>query len=175
MMLANAPNLFAPLFIVSDPRHLWLQLDVSEADLPSLQAGDKLEVHADAFPGKVFPGEVLRVGDELDPNTRTLSVRASVDNPDRLLKAEMYVAVDVVRPVDQVGGAGVEVSSKAVFMLDNQYYLFREISPGRFQRTHVEVGTEKDGVIPVTKGVAPGEQVVVEGALLLQSIVDPSN
>jgi cobalt-zinc-cadmium efflux system membrane fusion protein len=174
-MLANAPSLFAPLFVVSDPRRLWLQLDVGESDLALLQAGERLEVHSAAFPGRTFSGRILRLGEEMDPSTRTLAIRAEVANPDGLLKAEMYVSVDVVRPLEAAAGAGVEVPAKAVFLLDNQYYLFRQTGPGRFERTRVEVGTEKDGVIPVTRGVAPGEAVVVEGALLLQAIVDPAN
>jgi len=66
-MLANAPNLFAPLFVVSDPAKLWLQLDVSESDLPSLQVGQQLHIFSQAFPEKVFDGTVDNIGAELDP------------------------------------------------------------------------------------------------------------
>ena len=59
-MLANAPDTFAPLFVVSDPTLLWLQLDASEGDIPSLQPGQKLLIHARAFPERVFEGEVDR-------------------------------------------------------------------------------------------------------------------
>jgi len=174
-MLANAPNLFAPLFVVSDPTLLWLQLDVSEADIASLQPGQKLIVHARAFPDRTFQGTIDKVGESMDPATRAVQVRGVVGNPDSLLKAEMYVLADVVRDETKVGQAGVEISSKAIFIVDNQNYLFVEVAPGQFERHKVSVGVEKDGRVPVTDGVAVGQKVVTEGALLLQSIVDPAN
>jgi cobalt-zinc-cadmium efflux system membrane fusion protein len=174
-MLANAPNLFAPLFVVSDPSVLWLQLDASEADIPSLQSGQKLLVHARAFPDLVFEGAVDRIGESMDPATRAVQVRGIVRNPDKLLKAEMYVLADVVRDDSKVVQAGVEISSKAIFIVDNQNYLFVERGPGQYERRKVSVGVEKDGKVPVIDGVTAGQRVVTEGALLLGSIVDPVN
>ena len=52
LMLANAPNLFAPSFVVSDPTKLWLQLDVAESDLPSLQPGQRLRIFSRGLPGQ---------------------------------------------------------------------------------------------------------------------------
>ncbi len=76
LMLANAPNLFAPLFVISDPTKLWLQVDVAEADLPSLQSGQQLRIYStNAYPGKVFEGIVEKIGGTMDPTTRTVKVR----------------------------------------------------------------------------------------------------
>ena len=174
-MLANAPNLFAPLFIISNPAKLWLQLDVAESDLATLRVGQKLRVHARAFPDQVFSGVLTRISEELDPSTRTVKVRGEIDNPERRLKAEMYVGVDVVQDESRVAGGGVEVPAKAIFMLENRYYLFVQRGPGAFQRRAVEVGSEKDGRIPVYSGLAPGDTVVAEGALLLQAVLDPAD
>jgi cobalt-zinc-cadmium efflux system membrane fusion protein len=174
-MLANAPNLFAPLFVVGNPRELWLQLDAAESDLPSLELGQALRITAKAFEGKVFTGVVQNIGDEMDPTTRTVKVRGVVQNPNRELKAEMYVSVDVVRDESKVAQAGVEIPSKAVFTVDQKPYLFVERSPGRFERRLVEIGTEKDGKVPVLAGVIAGEKVVAEGGLLLQAVLDPAD
>jgi cobalt-zinc-cadmium efflux system membrane fusion protein len=173
LMLANAPNLFSPMFTVSDPTKLWLQVDVAEADLPLLQAGELLQITSRAFPGRVFDGVVQKIGDTMDPATRTVKVRGLVNNPERLLKAEMYVLVDVVLDASRAGALGVEVSSKALFMKGDVSYVFIEVSPGVFQRKQVKVGVEKDSVIPIYEGVSPGQRVVTEGALLLQALVEP--
>jgi cobalt-zinc-cadmium efflux system membrane fusion protein len=165
----------APLFVVSDPATLWLQVDVAEADLPSLESGQKLQIHAKAFPDKNFEGTVDNIGATMDPATRTVKVRGVVANPDKLLKAEMYVTVDVAQAADKLTDAGVEIPASAVFMMDNDYYLFIETSPGHFHRQKVQVGTEADGKIPVFEGVTAGQKVVSEGALLLQSIVNPAD
>jgi cobalt-zinc-cadmium efflux system membrane fusion protein len=175
MMLGNVAQVFNPLFTVSDPTKLWLQVDVPEADLPSLESGQLLRVRCNAFPDKLFEGSVEKIGDTLDPATRTVQVRGAVANPDKLLKAEMYVTVDVAQAADKLGAAGVEIPASAVFTMDNQYYLFMETAPGHFQRQLVKVGTEQDGKIPVFEGISAGQKVVSEGALLLQSIVNPAD
>jgi cobalt-zinc-cadmium efflux system membrane fusion protein len=174
-MLANAPNLFAPSFVVSDPTKLWLQLDVAESDLPALQTGLRLEIHSRSFPGKVFEGVVDRIGDSMDPATRTIKIRGVVNNPDKLLKAEMYVLVDVVQAASKAGEMGVEVSSKALFMKGDDSFVFLEDAPGTYERKQVKVGIEKDNKVPIFEGISPGQKVVIEGALLLQALVEPSS
>ena len=173
MMLANAPNLLLSHFTVSDPTVLWLQVDVAEADLPQLESGLQVRITAKAFGDKVFNGKIDKIGATMDPLTRTVKVRGIVDNPDGLLKAEMYVTVDVVRNIAKLAGAGVEVSSKALFQKGNDNYLFVEEAPRHFVRRQVTVGTEKDNLAPIFAGVKPKEKVVTEGCLLLQALVEP--
>jgi cobalt-zinc-cadmium efflux system membrane fusion protein len=174
MMLANAPNLFAPLFVVSDPAKLWLQVDVAETALPTLAAGQRLRVFSEAYPGKVFEGTISRIADTLDPATRTVRVRGVVDNPDNLLKAEMYVTVDVLQDGQALARA-VDIPAKAVFRKNNQDYLFVEETPGRFVRRAVTLGIEQDGKVPVFSGLAAGQEVVTEGCLLLEALIDPAS
>ena len=173
LMLANAPNLFAPLFTVSDPSQLWLQVDVAESDLGSLVPGERLQISTRAFPDKVFAGVVDKIGDILEPATRTVKVRGIVVNTNNLLKAEMYVLVDILAEAAQPGALGVEISSKALFTKGSDSFLFVEKGPGVFERRRVRVGIEKDDKIPVYEGVRPGENVVTEGALLLQAVLEP--
>jgi cobalt-zinc-cadmium efflux system membrane fusion protein len=174
-MLANATNLFAPLFVVSDTSRLWLQIDAAESDLAELNRGQALRISSNAFPGEVFSGEITNIAPTLDSSTRTVRVRGIVQNPAHRLKAEMYVTVDVVRDESGVAEAGVEISSKAIVTIDSKSFLFVELSPGRFERREVQIGTEKDGRVPVTSGVKAGERVVTEGSLLLQAVLDPDS
>jgi cobalt-zinc-cadmium efflux system membrane fusion protein len=175
LMLANAPNLFAPSFVVSDPSRLWLQLDLAESDLSSLKPGQHLQIISRAFPGRVFDGVVDNLGATMDPATRTIKVRGVVNNPDMLLKAEMYVQVDVVEDSATTAQLGVEVPSKALFMKGTDSYLFIEESPGSFLRKRVKVGIEQDNKVPVLEGVSAGQKVVTEGALLLQAVLEPAS
>lgn len=175
MMLGNVPQTYNPLFTISDPTMLWLQLDVSETDLPSLQTGLPLHITSQAFPGKSFGGTLEKIGDSLDPATRTVKVRGVVSNPDKLLKAEMYVLVDVVQNADRAAGESLEVPSRALFLRDNDYCVFLEQSPGQYRRQKVKVGVEKDNKVPILEGVTAGQKVVSEGALLLQALLEPSS
>jgi cobalt-zinc-cadmium efflux system membrane fusion protein len=174
-MLANAPNFFAPIFVISDPARLWLQLDVPQQDLPSLRPGQQLRVYStNALPGRVFEGVIDKIADTLDPLTRGVKARAVVNNPGKLLKAEMYVLADVLADPAGGGQAGVEVPAKALFMRGDDSYVFLEESAGRFHRVRVKVGVERDNKVPVLEGVTAGQKVVVEGALLLQALVEPA-
>ena len=171
-MLANTPLLTLPLFVVSDPEQLWILLDVTEMDTSPLHAGQALRIRSSAFPGKVFSGRLEVIGDMLDPNTRTVKVRGTVDNPQKLLKAEMYVTAEISPDSPAVPVRGADISLKAVFLKDNRHYLFIEQSPGQFERRAVEIGPEHNGKVSVLTGVETGQRVVTEGSLLLEALLE---
>ena len=94
-MLANVPQFTAPLFVVTDPTRLWVWLDVTEMHLPLVHKGMELTIRSKAFPGQTFHGRLDLIGDSLDPTTRTVRARGSVENASKLLKAELYVTVEI--------------------------------------------------------------------------------
>ena len=172
--LANDPKLIAPLFVISNPENLTVTLDVTELDISELKSGQTMLIRSRAFPDRVFNGQLRFLGDSLDPQTRTVKARGSVNNPDGLLKAEMYVDVDV-----ETGGgkndsntSAVEIPVSAVFTKENKRFVFVENHRGEFERKAVTLGTEHDGRIVVTDGLAVGQSVVTEGCLQLQSLTE---
>jgi len=174
-MLANAPNLFAPLFVVSDPTRLWLQLDVSESDIAAVRSGQRLRIHSSAFPETAFDGMVENIGAEMDPVTRTVRVRCSVSNPSQQLKAEMYVLVDALSAPGTPGHAAVEVPARAVFKRGGQDFVFIEEAPGRYLRQAVKPGPQQDGKEPIFEGIQAGQKVVTDGCLLLEALLEAAN
>jgi len=166
-MLANVPQFTAPLFVVTEPSRLWVWLDVTEMHLPLVHKGIELTIRTKDFPGQTFRGRLDLIGDSLDPTTRTVRARGSVDNTSKLLKAELYVTVEIPDAVPM----SLQVPSKAVFLRENQYYLFLETGAGQFQRHAVKVGSERDGKVAILEGLKPGERLVTEGCLLLQSLM----
>ena len=169
-MMSNVLTYAAPLFVISDPKKLWVMLEVTERDLPKLASGDELTLRSGAFPGKSFPGKLLKIGDMLDPTTRTAKVRGQVDNAGGLLKSEMYVTVDVLDGKNQPRGS--EIPASAVLFRDDKHYVFVEKKPGTYERREVKVADDHDGSTVVTKGITEGERVVVDGGLYLQAIMD---
>ena len=160
------PDATAPLFVVSDPSHLWILLDATEADLASLEPGARLEIRSAAFPGRSFEGVLDTLGASLDPATRTVKVRGKVMNPDRLLRAEMYVSVIAQR---RTGERRLLAPARAVLHEGERHYLFVEDGAHRFRRTAVQLGVEREGAVPILGGVADGARIAVEGQLLLES------
>ncbi|MDR3459607.1 MAG: efflux RND transporter periplasmic adaptor subunit [Verrucomicrobiae bacterium] len=167
-MLANVPEITAPCYTVSDPAHLWIQIDATEVDLPHLRPGQEFTVTSRAFSGQSFTGRVEKVAESLDPNTRTIKVRGAVDNQQRLLKAEMFVNVSLP------GEAAADISAPApaVFLKGQKHYVFVQDQPGEFTRREVTIGTEQAGRVLILNGLQAGQQVVTDGCVFLQQIME---
>jgi cobalt-zinc-cadmium efflux system membrane fusion protein len=157
-----------PLFTVSDPASLWVFLDVTEKDMPHVRRGMALALRSAALPDRVFRGTIEVVGDTLDPATRTVKARGRIANPDRLLKAEMYVDVEISDPAQH---PGLEIPSAAVVADGGRHFVFVEEGKGRFHRRQVTPGPERSGRTQILAGLDQGQQVVVDGSLLLQSLL----
>jgi cobalt-zinc-cadmium efflux system membrane fusion protein len=170
MQLANAPQLFVPQFVISEPRRLWVLLDITEMDMNLLQPGQALRIRTRAFPGRTFDGRLESVGPSLDPATRTVRARGAVDNAGLLLKAEMYVDVEIDAP--DAGGAAVAIANTAVFTKEGKHYMFVETAPGSFERREVEPGPESGGRILVLRGLKADDRVLIEGGLLLEALLE---
>lgn len=170
LMLANAPQLLAPQFTISNPRRLWVILDITELDMSLLQPGQELAVHSRAFPDHTFTGRLDSLGQSLDPATRTVKARGFVDNSALLLKAEMYVDVEIGVP--ETGGMTFAVASTAVFTKDGKHYVFVETAPGSFARREIEPGAEFGGKILVRRGLTPNDRILTDGSLLVEAVLE---
>jgi cobalt-zinc-cadmium efflux system membrane fusion protein len=157
-----------PLFVVSDPSRLWIQMDAAEVDLSHLQAGGDFVFTSRVFPEQTFTGRVDVISQFIDPNTRTIKVRGTVNNPQSLLKAEMFVSVTL--PNEESPSVGLP--SKAVFLKGEKHFVFVEEQPGKFARQEVKIGSEENGRIFVLSGVQPGQRIVTDGSILLERMLD---
>ena len=168
LMLANAPQFFTPLFVVTDPTKLWLQLDVPESDLRQVARGLPLTIRSPSLPGEEFSGTIDAISESLDPTTHTVTVRGVVDNSSRRLKAEMLVNVELIAPA----APKLQVAAKSVYLRGNEHCVFVEEQPGAFRRRAVKVGETSGGGVEVLEGLKSGELVVSEGALLLEKMFE---
>ena len=153
----------APLFVVSDPSTLWVQIDAQEADVADLRPGAKVTLVVPTLADQTFEATVSAVTDQIDPTTRTIKIRAAVNNPKRLLKSEMLAKVRYERKV----GPGVEVPATAVFLRGNQHYVFVQTEAGMFAPRDVTVSHEGPKTVLLSDGLKEGEQVVSQNGLLL--------
>jgi cobalt-zinc-cadmium efflux system membrane fusion protein len=160
------PDATTPLFVISDPRRLWVLLDVTERDLPEMAPGASLVVRSPAYPDRSFSGTLDVVGATLDPATRTVRARGKLRSPEGLLKAEMYVTVEVIR---SAASRYVVVPARSVLQDGGKQFVFLEESPGRYRRVQVAVGAEREGAVPVLSGLLDSARVVTEGSLLLEA------
>lgn len=153
----------APLFVISDPTSLWLQIDAQERDLASLSPGSAIDVKVSALGDRVYPARLSVVGEQIDPVTRSIKLRAIVSNLDRSLKSEM-----LAKAVYQKQSKGLlEVPSAAVFLRGKQHAVFVAVSSASFELREVDVAELGTDRTLIRTGLREGEQVVTQNALLL--------
>jgi cobalt-zinc-cadmium efflux system membrane fusion protein len=156
------------LFTVGELDKVWVLADLYEMDIARVHVGTPANVTVVAYKDKVFKGQVDWVSGMLDPNTRTAKVRCTFENADRLLRPEMYATVQI--SVDQK--KALAIPRNALLRLGEYKVVFIQVGeePGRvrFERVPVEVDEgESSQWLEVKHGLAPGQKIVVNGAILL--------
>ena len=157
----------AALFVVTDPSHLWVQVDAREQDLPLLVKGARFKVKVASYPGEVFEATLEAVADFIDPQTRVIKSRGSIENAARKLKGEMLATAEF----SSRGARVVTVPARAVLFADGRHYAFVERGKGSFERVTVVPGAARRDQLVVNAGLAAGQRIVVEGVLLLQQVM----
>ncbi len=160
------PDATVPLFVITDPKQLWVLVDLPERQLDKVVVGQPVSVEVDAYPGESFSGTVAVVGETLDPVTRRIQVRCDVDNKSGRLKPEMFARVT---PVARTESTMPRVPNTALFTQGLYTFLFVETAPGVLQRRKVTLSLQGRDFTYIKEGLHAGERVVTSGALLLNS------
>src|SRR5207302_5642059 len=139
---------------------VWVSADVPESSIRLVELGERVDITLAAYPNEVFRGRVMRIADTVDPQTRTVKVRAELDNSHGRFRPEMFGSIRHTesiesRPVLPVG---------AVIQGDGHNVVFVEKAPGHCQRTEIAVGNRWADVLPVLSGLKAGDRVAVDGA-----------
>jgi cobalt-zinc-cadmium efflux system membrane fusion protein len=151
------------LFVVSDPSSLWVQIDARESDVASLKPGTKIELVLPNLVGQKFEATIAATGDFIDPTSRTIKVRAVIDNRQRLLKAEMLGTARIERQL----AAGVLVPASAVQLRGTEHWCYVQTEPGVFEPRRVRLGYEGLQEVLIVDGLKANEQIVKDNSLLL--------
>jgi cobalt-zinc-cadmium efflux system membrane fusion protein len=154
------------LFRIADTSALWVIAHVNEADLSNLKSGQPVRIAVRAYPDRKFAGRVLRLGEQLDPETRTLQVRVVVPNPHGLLKPEMYATTEFDRPGSH---ESIVIPDSALQDLNGNQVVFVRVAPNRFAVRLVQTSSVGPGQLEVTAGLQSTDAVVVKGAFVLKS------
>ena len=163
--LEVSPGMAAPLFTVTDPHRLWLLIDLPERLAGQVQRGSAVEVSSDSFPDEKFSATVVQRGQLVDPNTRRVTVRARLANPQGKLLPEMFVRARVL----QTSGSGVRVPNGAIVNQGLYAFVFVQTGPTVFKRQRVTLLTQGSDSSYVGEGLRGGERVLTKGALLLDA------
>jgi len=154
------------LYQIADLSAVWVVADVFEQDLALVKTGAKAKITINAYPDKVFTGNVTYVYPTLKPETRTVPVRVELANPGLLLKPGMFAQVELGVSVK---AKVVTVPLSAVIDSGTRQIVLLSQSAGRFTPREVKLGARSDSVVEVIDGVKEGELVVVAANFLIDA------
>jgi multidrug efflux pump subunit AcrA (membrane-fusion protein) len=160
-----------PLARISGGQGLEIQLSVAERFISKMSLGLSAEISLDAYPGENFQGKVSSISPVVDPVSRTMEVKVSVDNAGSRLKAGMFTKV---RVVTEKKDSIVKIPAAAMQERFGENYVFtvaaNPADPNSYvaKRTPVVPGILIDGVLEVRQGLSPNDEIVIRGQSLLE-------
>ncbi|TMQ02529.1 MAG: efflux RND transporter periplasmic adaptor subunit [Deltaproteobacteria bacterium] len=157
-----------PLIEIGNPSSLWVVADVFERELAQVHDGAAVDIE---LPTRTAPvaGHVVSVGQALTGALRTAPVYIALDGDSVDVRSGMFARARIKAPA----GKSIVLPAESVLIEDGKtYVVFVKTGDDLFTPRKVEVGRSIDGRVEVLSGVAPGEDVVVKGALLLDGAAE---
>ena len=156
------------LFTVADLDMLQVAADVYERDLAYLalvKEGESAKVSVEAYPDMNFPATVATIGDVVDPTSRTIKLRAWVNNKDHRLKPEMFARLHI-----RVGESTpfLVIPREAVLVEDGKQYVYVVEGADRYVRREIKASTISPDQVRVLEGLISGQRIVTKGAVLIR-------
>lgn len=155
-------SLVTPLTVITtldDTASIKLDFDVPEVFLALLKPGLEVTARNVAYPDQVFRGIVSSVDTRVDPVSRTVTVRAKVDNADGHLRPGMFLTVSLLRQ-DLIA---LMVPEQAIVPERSQQFVWVVDEASVAELREVRTGRRRPGEVEILDGLAPGDQVIIEG------------
>jgi membrane fusion protein, heavy metal efflux system len=151
-------------FVITDLSSVAVSADIPEVDLASVKKGMKVDVKVSAFPEERFTGTINYLSARVNPETRTVQIRAQLDNSDLRLKSNMFAEIRIETPPTLAlacprSAIHLRDGHSVVYVIDKNGYGERPIKVGRTSEQYTEV----------VSGLNEGEKIVTDGSLLLKT------
>jgi cobalt-zinc-cadmium efflux system membrane fusion protein len=164
--MAIRPDNTTNLFTIADIKNVWVIANVYESNIPYVKMGDSVQVTTISYPDKVFYGKVDRIMNVLDPTNKVMKVRIVLNNPEYLLKPEMYANVTVMSKTE--GNAKMLcVPSRSLIFDNSQYYVLVYKSNSDITIRPVIVANAAGDKTYIQGGLQEGEKIIATNALLI--------
>lgn len=144
---------------IQDVSKIKLDFNVPSIRLSQLKAGIPIEAYSDALEGVLFEGVIETINNRVDPITRSILVRAVIDNPESIIKPGMLMKVTLLKNQRK----GLVVPEESVIQEADKHYLMVIGDDNIVEKREVKTGVHKEGVIEITGHLKEGEKVVVRG------------
>ncbi len=154
-----------PLLVVADLTHVWGDADIYQSDLPYVKVGMPVEITIPYWEGKVFKGAVSFITPTLDPATRTVKARLDIENPELLLKPDMYANARLSYAL----GETLAIPESAVMRTGEHIYAFKDGGDSKLIPVEIKIGPRADGYFQLLEGLNEGDRVVTSANFLVDS------
>ena len=153
------------LYTIVDLSRVWIMADIFEKDASMIRIGMPARINLSYAGGRKINGHVNYIQPQVDPMTRTLKVRIEADNASMALKPDMFVDVDFTVSMP----ARMTVPTEAVLDTGLKKTVFVDRGNGYLEPRQVESGERIGDRVEITKGLTPGERIVISGNFLIDS------
>ena len=153
-----------PVFVIGNLSTVWLTAFVRETDAARVSVGQEIAFNVLALPGRPLTARIDYVSAAIDPATRRLLVRATVDNKDGLLKPEMFANVTIYSGIDH---PAVGVPKRALIYEGDQVRLWVAHEDKSIELRQIKTGLINGDLVEVDGNLKPGEQIVTKGSLFI--------
>jgi membrane fusion protein, heavy metal efflux system len=153
-----------PVFVIGDLSTVWLTAFVRESDASKVSVGQEIAINVLALPGRTLKGKINYVAAAIDPATRRLLVRATLDNKDGLLKPEMFANVTIYSAGDH---PAVGVPKQALIYEGNQVRVWVAHEDKSIELRQIKTGLANGDLVAVEGNLKPGERIVTKGSLFI--------
>jgi len=152
------------ILTIADLSKVWVVAQAFEKDLPSLKVGQIVNIKLDSFSNQTLRGKITAIGSEVHPETRTLDVRIEVNNPDLVLKPNLFARVQI-----NVGSqSGLLIPKTAIQTFGDQKVVYAQRGPNDFMQMPVHIVTDTpNSAEAVVTGLSSTDRIVTQGAFAL--------
>lgn len=166
LVVGQMADTSTPLVKIVNLDQVYVDAQVYEKDLTKIALGDATQISVASYPGRTFHGRIQYIGHDVNPDTRTVTVRTVLANPGWLLRPGMFATV-------LIGQANAPlrlvIPAQAVLQEGSRQVVYQEVAPHQFLKHVVRVGPAVNGNVPVLAGLEQGAKIVTSGNVLLQN------
>jgi cobalt-zinc-cadmium efflux system membrane fusion protein len=153
-----------PVYVIGDLSTVWLTAFVRESDCANVAIGQDVTFNVLALPGRSLTARINYVATAIDPATRRLLVRATIDNKNATLKPEMFANVTIYSAGDR---PAVGVPKQALIYEGDQVRIWVAQTDKTIELRQIKPGLTNGDLVEVVGNLKPGEQIVTKGALFI--------
>ncbi|HLV40483.1 efflux RND transporter periplasmic adaptor subunit [Xanthomarina sp.] len=160
-----------PIVKVSDLGTVWAMFDAYENQISQLKKGQKISVTTNAYPNREFEATISFIDPSLNTQSRTVSVRATLNNKEAILKPGMFVTSKVQIAKNTNNQSQISVPASAVLWTGNRSLVYVKTNPDEpiFKMREVGLGAKNGEMYTILDGLSNGEEIVTHGTFTVDA------